>query len=102
MFGLPDLGFVNDLMNPFDEPKKTSMSNIASNVFLLLCCTMIVTSIWSNPLKFRIPPLFMCLVVACLCSSLAGKNLIDESRARFAIEAEGSDGESDGDGDDSQ
>jgi len=44
----------------------------------------------------------MCLVVACLCSSLAGKNLIDESRARFAIEAEGSDGESDGDGDDSQ
>ena len=44
----------------------------------------------------------MSLVVACLCSSLAGKNLIDESWARFAIEAEGSDGESDGDGDDSQ
>ena len=78
MFGLPDLGFVNDLMNPFDEPKKTSMSTIASNVFLLLCCTMIATSIWSNPFKFRIPPLFMSLVVACLCVSLAGKNLNDE------------------------
>ena len=102
MFGLPDLGFVNDLMNPFDEPKKTSMSTIASNVFLLLCCTMIATSIWSNPFKFRIPPLFMSLVVACLCVSLAGKNLNDERKARFAIEAEGSDGESDGDGDDSQ
>lgn len=102
MFGLPDLGFVNDLMNPFDEPKKTSMSTIASNVFLLLCCTMIVTSIWSNPLKFRFPPLFMSLVMACLCVILAGKNLNDERKARFAIEAEGSDGESDGDGDDSQ
>ena len=95
MFGLSDF-------NPFDDPKKTSMPAIATNVFLLLCCTMIVTSIWSNPLKFRFPPLFMSLVMACLCSSLAGKNLIDESRARFAIEAEGSDGESDGDGDDSQ
>lgn len=40
----------------------------------------------------------MSLIMACLCVSLAGKNLIDESRARFAIEAEGSDG----DGDDSQ
>ena len=83
MFGL------NDLMNPFDDPKKTSMSTIASNVFLLLCCTMIATSIWSNPFKFRIPPLFMSLVVACLCVSLAGKNLNDERKARFAIEAEG-------------
>ena len=99
MFGLPGIpgfGFISDL-NPFDEPKKTSMSTIASNVFLLLCCTMIVTSIWSNPLKFRIPPLFMSLVVACLCSSLAGKNIYDESLARFSAEAEGSDGESDGD-----
>ena len=104
MFGLPGIpgfGFISDL-NPFDEPKKTSMSTIASNVFLLLCCTMIVTSIWSHPLKFRMPPLFMSLVVACLCSSLAGKNIYDESRARFVIEAEGSDGESDGEGDDSQ
>jgi len=38
----------------------------------------------------------MSLVVACLCSSLAGKNIYDESRARFVIEAEGSDGDGDG------
>lgn len=84
MFGLPDLGISMIDLNPFDEPKKTSMTHVATNLCLCMCCAMIAKSAWSNPLKFRVLPILACLVLACCCTSLTGKNLYDEGWARVA------------------
>jgi len=86
LMGVSTLGAIIDFFNVFDAPKKTSMPNIAINLCLCMCCAFIAKNIISVP--FKTPPIIVCLAVACLCSSVASKNLYDEGVARFPQAAE--------------